>query len=286
MVFKQYEDKEELRNLQLAQVDILEDLDRVCIKLDIPYFAIGGTAIGAVRNGGFIPWDDDIDIGMLRVDYERFLELAPDHIAPQYEIVNNRTEKHFPACISNMSIKGTYDVPEAFKRCPYQFAIGLDIFAYDTVPSNPKDKKTKLRRAWFWSKLCFLRATPFPMLPFGGIAGKLIHGVCALIHGILVILHVSPQWLHRKHETAVLLFNGSSPFVTEYTDTNPDLWQIDTRELFPLERVAFENIKTNLPKCNDASLRRGFGDYMQLPPEDQRKNHYPIRLDFGTWTRR
>ena len=76
-MYKQYENPEELRNIQLVQVDILREMDRVCQKLNIPYFLTGGTAIGAVRHGGFIPWDDDIDVVLLRDDYERFLAEAP-----------------------------------------------------------------------------------------------------------------------------------------------------------------------------------------------------------------
>lgn len=76
MSYKEY-NAQELRRLQLISVDILEELDRVCRLLDIPYFIYAGTAIGAIRHGGFIPWDDDIDVGMLRDDYERFLLEAP-----------------------------------------------------------------------------------------------------------------------------------------------------------------------------------------------------------------
>ena len=76
-MYKQYENPEELRNIQLVQVDILREMDRVCQKLNIPYFLTGGTAIGAVRHGGFIPWDDDIDVVLLRMIMSVFLRKRP-----------------------------------------------------------------------------------------------------------------------------------------------------------------------------------------------------------------
>ena len=71
MAFKEYENPDELKKLQSLTTDILGEFDRVCRKLDIPYFIYAGTAIGAVRHGGFIPWDDDIDVGMFRDDYDQ-----------------------------------------------------------------------------------------------------------------------------------------------------------------------------------------------------------------------
>ena len=72
MLYREY-DEETLKKLQAIELEILKDFNDLCDKYDIDYFGCGGTAIGAVRHGGFIPWDDDIDVGLLRKDYEKFL---------------------------------------------------------------------------------------------------------------------------------------------------------------------------------------------------------------------
>lgn len=75
MLYREY-DPDVLKKLQKAEIEILKDFDALCDKYSIDYFVCGGTALGGVRHEGFIPWDDDIDIGMTRDDYERFLEVA------------------------------------------------------------------------------------------------------------------------------------------------------------------------------------------------------------------
>lgn len=100
MAYKEYENPEELRHVQRVSTRILGELDRVCRKLDIPYVVYGGTAIGAVRHKGFIPWDDDVDVCMARPDYERFLREAPSELGEEYAIANTRTNPEFPSVYS------------------------------------------------------------------------------------------------------------------------------------------------------------------------------------------
>ena len=89
--YKTYENPDELRKIQILSTLLMDELDRVCTELGISYQAYGGTAIGAVRHKGFIPWDDDVDISMFREDYEIFLEKAPARLRPDFCIQNGRT---------------------------------------------------------------------------------------------------------------------------------------------------------------------------------------------------
>ena len=92
MAFQEYDNPEELKKVQELSTKLLGEFDRVCRKLDIPYVVWAGTALGAVRHHGFIPWDDDVDVAMVRSDYERFIREAPAVVSDEFEIVNMRTE--------------------------------------------------------------------------------------------------------------------------------------------------------------------------------------------------
>ena len=282
MTYKEYENPEELRTLQLISVDLLKEFDRVCEILDIPYFLYSGTALGAVRHKGFIPWDDDIDLGMLRKDYDRFLSEAPKVVGDDYEVVNALSAPHFPACNANLSLRGTYCVPEEFANCPYQYAIGLGLYAFDYVVDDEKLFRRQCRRTWFWGRLSFLRATPKPHLSLRGWKRVLASAACYAAHGCMKLIHLSPQWIYMKWEKAATQYNDrGGDLVADFADRDPLTWSARIDELFPTKRVEFEGLILPTAREDDAMLTREYGDYMQLPPLDDRKNHYPSRLDFG-----
>lgn len=283
MSYKEY-NAQELRRLQLISVDILEELDRVCRLLDIPYFIYTGTAIGAIRHGGFIPWDDDIDVGMLRDDYERFLLEAPAVLSGDFYITNGRTDNHFPACNSNLSLRGTYCVPSEFDKCEFQYPIGIGIFAFDRVSEGSKLRMKQFRRTWFWGRMSFLRETGKPSIFVKGWKREAASVACRFAHMLLVFFHVSQPWIHRNWEKAARLAeheNGN--LFADFTDGSPLTWSATFDEIFPLFRIPFEGIEVNMANGYDRMLRRSYGNYMALPPVDDRKNHYPSRLDFGKY---
>lgn len=126
-----------------AQLEVLLEIDRICQKYHIQYFAEWGTLLGTVRHGGFIPWDDDMDISMKREDYERFLKLAPNEFPEDYEILNYRNQEEYWDVMSRvlnanfMSFESEF--LEKYHNCP--FANGVDIFPLDYVARNKKDEE-------------------------------------------------------------------------------------------------------------------------------------------------
>ena len=99
--------EEELEKIQTLETDALKIIIKICEKLEIEYFLIGGTTLGAIRHGGFIPWDDDIDIGMTRKNYIRFLEEAPQYLPNGYFLQTPYNEKNNPYYYSKLRIEGT-----------------------------------------------------------------------------------------------------------------------------------------------------------------------------------
>lgn len=284
MAYEEY-DPWQLRELQRISTLILAEMDRVCSELDIPYFIYAGTAIGSIRHGGFIPWDDDIDIGMFRSDYERFLEEAPSALGADFYITNGITDEHFPACNSNLSLAGTYCVPSEFDKCEFQYPIGIGIFAFDRVSDDAGIRRKQLRRTWLWGRVAFLRETGSPNLFIKGWRRALVASICRVAHFILTSFHVSQRWIHGQWQKAARLAeNEDGDLFADFTDGDPLRWSVKKTEVFPLKRVLFEMIEVSGAKNMDTILRRGYGDYMKLPPEEERKNHHPSRLDFGKFS--
>lgn len=126
-----------------AQLEVLEEVDRICKKYNIMYFAEWGTLLGAVRHHGFIPWDDDFDIGMRRKDYWRFLEVAKEEIKPPFEVHNVRTTPTFKEVMTRVtnghSITTEPSFMERFHGCPY--VCGIDIFPNDNIPDNEEEQR-------------------------------------------------------------------------------------------------------------------------------------------------
>jgi lipopolysaccharide cholinephosphotransferase len=130
-----------VRDVQLVLLDMLKDIDAVCSKHDIPYFLNGGSALGAFRHQGFIPWDDDIDIAMMDNDFKRFLEVAPEALGHNYAVHAYEINRCYNVCIPGMKIrkKGTYvkEVNQLLKnKCKDSDGLFIDVFVYSNVSSN------------------------------------------------------------------------------------------------------------------------------------------------------
>lgn len=136
---------EELERLKKTEMEVLAAFIEICEKHDLPYFVNGGTAIGAVRHQGFIPWDDDMDVGMLRDDYEKFLQVAPGEIEGKYELMNAEINKDCLGYTMRMCKVGTKHITDEHSKYPTTFGIRIDIFPYDNVPEDPKLRKKQLR---------------------------------------------------------------------------------------------------------------------------------------------
>lgn len=273
-----------LRDVQLVLVKVLEELDRVCRALDIQYAVYGGTAIGAVRHGGFIPWDDDIDVLMLRPDYERFLAQAPAIMSPEFRLDNTRTNPEFPFMFTKMVLKGTLLIPESAKDTKYRMPVFVDILPLDPLPDDPKEQKKQIRQTWLWGRLLFLQGTGKPHLGVRVPARTAIYAATGLAHKALNLARKEPRVLQERWEKAARKFEGTvTERVADFTMRDPLPWAVTTDELFPAVDVPFEHITVRLPREFDKVLSRGYGDYMTMPPPEQRIGHLPHEIDLGPY---
>ena len=120
-----------LRKLQIADLYILLEVKRICNLYNIPYFLIGGTLLGAVRHKGFIPWDDDIDIGMLREDYQKFISICSHELKPTFILQTKENDANYPNPWSKIRLLGTTRLEEGYNyesSSSNIYGIDIDIF--------------------------------------------------------------------------------------------------------------------------------------------------------------
>lgn len=272
---------EVLHRLQEEILSILDDFIRICEDYHLEYFGIAGTGIGAIRHHGFIPWDDDIDIAMPRKDFEKLIKIVEKKMSDRYLILNAGNDPNYPLMTTRLVKRGTVFVEEVMKDVDCPFGIFLDLYVLDNVADNPILYQLQSWTAWFWSKLLILRSIPRPTLQQRGLKAGLIWTVCGLVHNGMKILRISPEWLRDCCEAECRRYNKKKTNRMAFLpDTSPYWNVVDKRYYHPLKQLDFEGRRMNFPGNIEEMLTRMYGDYMQLPPEEKRKTHYPYRLEF------
>lgn len=280
-IYKEY-DKETLAKIQKIELGILKDFIAVCEKHNLLYFGIAGTGIGALRHKGFIPWDDDIDVAMPRPDFEKFIKIIEEEMGDKYLVMNTEHYTNYPLMTTRLTLRGSKFKEEALKDIDAPLGIFLDLYPYDKVSDNPKEFKRQARCSWFWSKLLILRSIPRPALGFKGWKANVIYAACGMIHFFLKLFHVPKTWIYKKAYIAETMSNRykKTERLNFWCDTTPYMNMYKVSDIFPLQKLPYEDIMLNFPRNMHDNLTGMYGDYMQLPPEDRRKNHYPYELEF------
>ncbi|MCI5698923.1 MAG: LicD family protein [Lachnospiraceae bacterium] len=281
MEYKQY-DPEVLKKLQKTQLGILKDFIQICEKYNLTYIMLGGTGIGVVRHQGFIPWDDDIDVAMPREDYDVFLAMVEKEMGDKYRIQTPLTDPDYACNVTHMQKRGTKFVPYVNRMLKCELCISIDIFPMDHMPSDPKRRKTQLKKTWILNKLIFLCGTGKPIIPLKGIKKQAAAVVCEMIHLFLKVCHVKPAFLYRKLVKEATRYNDQpTKYINAFEVTMSDRAYLSMDELYPLKKMRYEDLEVTMPNQYDVYLTRLFGDYMTMPSEDKRVNHCPYILDFG-----
>ena len=271
--------QEELAQLHDVLYDILAELIRVCKILKIPYFLQGGSAIGAFYEQGILPWDDDIDVGMIRSDYERFLKEAPKHLRDGYFLQWYGSEPHFPMGIAKLRKDGTLFVDKDFANLQMHQGIFIDIMAYDKVPDNKTiqllHRKTLCviymflygTELWWWTHL----RKPNVEHP----ADKLSF-MCILV---FIVTSLFPKHsLYKIYIFACKLFNNAN--FTYYNQAKESRDHISVDSLKKLQCVPFGPLFVNVPDNLEAYLKHHYPNIRKDLPESEHTNHYPRILSF------
>ncbi|MFM5420431.1 LicD family protein [Aeromonas veronii] len=259
-----------LRHAQLLLVDAFKELDDVCAKIGVSYWIDAGSLLGAVRHGGFIPWDDDIDVCMIRSDYYKFLELAPDLLSKKYFIQTVNTDRHYSnigiPCklrINNTEIIEKFEVEMGCFNKNEHHGLFIDIFPYDNYSKN-RFIRTKVQRAYHY----VYRLKRLSLL------GNL-RGFKKVLSYVLTGLGMERLDSITRYLATKMSKNEGRGVYAAGIETPFHRACFDEGEIFPVSRIKFENIDVNCPANIDSYLLKMFGDtYMALPKEELRVSHY------------
>lgn len=247
----------ELDPIWRAELDLLIHFLQVCQKYNLKTWACGGTLLGAVRHKGFIPWDDDIDMDMMREDYEKLLEIAPKEFKYPYFLQTAYTDKDY--CRGHAQLRNceTAAILPVETRQPFNQGVFIDIFVFDASPEREvtalRDSISEImRKMMYWKYYWYTAKNP------------LVRFCAFLYHGMAQVVPHRP--FYRKWES---LFKKYSIFDYEYID-KPSFAKPGTfRHRYPKSDFSdtvwldFESIKIPAPVCYEHVLSEFFGkDYM------------------------
>jgi len=241
-----------LHRQQTIMLEMVTELDRICRKHHIPYFLYGGTLLGAIRHNGFIPWDDDLDVGLLRKDYLRLMEVLPKELPEHIALQTNDTDPNYFYFFAKLRHK--YSLLE--EECPYdqvfrERGVYIDIFPFERmrlwthIVAEPlqghtfKIFRTAKNREWAMKRIRAItwmnKYLTFPLLRF----------------------------ISRVTGGSTLTYDYGIPFRIVY----------DERDIFPLTTHEFEGVQLSVPGNSHHMLQTQYGDYMQLPNLDHVQGH-------------
>lgn len=268
----------DLRKIQLIQLRLLLELDKICKEHSIPYFLVGGTMLGAVRHNGFIPWDDDIDIGMLAKDYEIFLQIAVDELPKSCVLQTLDNMDSSPIPWAKIRLNGTQRVDKSEEGVGEEVGIDIDIFPYHSIPNSSPGQWVYFYGGLFLRALCFVKSG-YLLLNREESSLKKMGVSFAKVFSVFISKEKSKYFMKSWFSQ----FNSKE---TDYVMTpsalkNPKIWRVQRSDLVDLSPVTFEGYKFNGPKNPDKYLTTLYGDWHALPPEDDRIPHLISKVDFG-----
>lgn len=280
---KEY-DNETLLHVQKCELIILRDVTEICRRHNLSIFGWAGTGIGVLRHGGFVPWDDDIDVGLLASDYDKLIEIIQSDYSEKYSVINSDIDINYPFASTRIMLRGTQFCEEVLSDLPLDLGIFLDVYSFDPVADDEKLYRRQAWDAWFWSHIRMLLSIPNPVLPFRGWKAKLVRFVCKSASAVFNLLKIDKSKVYAKEKEARRRYMGTDTKRVAYLcDTNRFNQTYYLSDIFPLRELDFSGVKLGFATNLEQHLSCLYGDFMQLPPIECRKNHFPARLDFGRY---
>lgn len=264
---------EKIKNLELST---LKFVDKVCRENKINYFLAGGSLLGAVRHQNIIPWDDDLDIGMLREDFEKFRKICPGIVPSKFTYESPQDGRGSHYTFDKIRLKNTYFSTNYSNNFRIQDGIFLDIIIYDQTSNNNMLTKLQIKLISIWTRVINIKWYNKPRKNVHYRASKIFLPImrCIPFSFYHAIFEKLVRWYEKK-KNAEYLIDGIGQNIRK--GRFPKEW------LSKVEYVDFADMKAPIPVGYDGYLRHFYGDrYMELLPISKRASGHQIaRIDLG-----
>lgn len=268
-----------LKEIQNLEYEILKKFVKFCEKYNLKYCLCGGTLLGAIRHQGFIPWDDDIDIMMPRPDFNKFINLLKEKNINEelkdLELASYELDKNYIYPITKLYDKRT-KIKFNDHIVNYPLGLWIDIFVLDGVPNGQISRKIKFKYQRVLTYLNVMSITKF------GIKRK--NRVLTYGQFLLYPIFIIARLIGHKIFVGLLEKNAktysfeNSKYVAVYTGRALEKEIMPKDEFMNLKKTKFENTEFYIPGNYDYYLTRLYGDYMKLPPENQRETRHDMKI--------
>lgn len=263
----------ETEKLKVIELDMLKIFIGICSKLDIKYYVLGGTMLGAVRHKGFIPWDDDIDVGLYRRDYELFCQKAQELLPEGLFLQTGETDPEYIGGFAKIRNSNTTFVESSTKKFRINHGVYLDIFPLDYYPETKAEQrlfelknriiKMRLRREYTLDdRAKGSRAKEF--------AAAVASAAAMLIYPTVESACTAREKLYTSVKSSEMFANYNGAWGKK--EIVPAFWYGEGR------MMPFEDIQVCVPEHCEKWLAQVYGDYMQFPPEEKRVTHHFTEL--------
>ena len=253
---RQITDIKELRSIQMG---ILDDVHRFCEEQGLRYSLSSGTLIGAIRHQGYIPWDDDIDIYMLRSDYERFLKTYHDPEG-RYRVLNPKKEPHYYYTFAKVVDQRTRMVEKETEG--YEIGVYIDVFPVDYVTDDKEERERifRLKKLLYKIRRCKISLSN----PLHSRLAYLCYRNLPITVGML------NRWIDH-----LIIRHKPTGTLCHMTEAGPATAKgcFPAADMKKMMDVKFEDRTYKMMVGYDDYLHRTYGDYMKLPPEEKRTTH-------------
>lgn len=262
-----------MNDLQICQLNILKQFIRVCEKYNLRYFLVGGSCLGAIRHQGFIPWDDDIDVGMPREDYEKYITLQKEYEGTNYFIQTYKTDPCYIYNYAKLRDSGTTYIENIYKNHRINHGVWIDIFPIDAMGEKllPRNKYAKrVKFVWFNVFLSYLPALRRKIHKQTFFKDILLN-IVAILFYIFDINH----YRNKRVDKYVKKYNSKDcKMYGNHFGINIKKEAMEKEIFFEYTKVKFEDIFANVPVQYDKYLTYLYGDYMKLPPKEKQVGHH------------